>query len=172
MEGLRTEEVTRQRLGRAALALGNFGPFGSGKLWGKSELRWGYCQFTRNSEKEVLGDRFKGSAQDELPMPVASWLQVLWGTLEFRRCMSMKEDEGEGEGGERASAVSFLLRVLQAGSLERGLGMNLSRIFISCSKYVLSASWSPLIRQHQGRKSLIISADPSITHLPLLLPWA
>ena len=43
----------------------------------------------------------------------ALWVQALWGPLEFRRCISVREEEGEGKGsglllgGEYAQPPSF-----------------------------------------------------------------
>ena len=54
--------------------------------------RRGCCQLTEESEKRGLGSRFRGLAQDKLPLPIAPWSQVSRGPLEFRRCTPVGQE--------------------------------------------------------------------------------
>ena len=72
-----------------------------GTRWGK-EPRWGRFSSLKSRKKGALGDRVRGLPQDKLPLPIAPWLEDLWGPSEFRRCMTVREEEEGGkeeEGG-------------------------------------------------------------------------
>ena len=51
----------------------------------RSDPKQDCCQLTGKSEKGAFGHRFRGSPWDELLLPIAPRLPVLWGFLEFRR---------------------------------------------------------------------------------------
>ena len=144
-----------------------------GLAWRKQQENLGWATRAHwEVRAEGLGDRFRGSAWDELPAAPC---------LEFRRRVPVGKEvgaeEGKGNGrdcppeGEHGQAESFVLRLLsllQAGILGEVSGEVCRRIFIT-SPGALSGSWSPLIGQWQGRGSSVIAIGSGITHMVLLL---
>ena len=61
----------------------------------RNEPRRGCCQLTGQSEKRGPWRQVQGVS---CHCPLLPWLQVLWGPLEFRRCMPAGEGEEEGKG--------------------------------------------------------------------------
>ena len=49
-------------------------------------------------EKRALETGSEGKPRTSCCCPLLPWLQVLWGSLEFRRHVPVGEEEGEGKG--------------------------------------------------------------------------
>ena len=85
-----------RRSNRREPRLGCFGSLET--LWERSDPSGAGVSSLESQRKGNLGNRFRGLAWDELPLPIAP-VVARWGTLECRRCVPMGEEkEAEGEG--------------------------------------------------------------------------
>lgn len=79
-------------------------------------------------EKGGFGDSFRGSAQDNLSLPILPQFQGSWGPPELRRCMGEEGGERGGRrcrgmlqgGGERPICGSFIAKAFKGGGLWGG----------------------------------------------------